>query len=87
MKTLSNLIALFAIGSLASPVAVEQREEPDFTLGPHNAVSRRQNTDYTQDYTKGGGVTFSPNGNSFTVSYNTNNDFVVGRGWTTGSTA
>ncbi len=94
MKTFSSLaVALFAIGSLASPVAVEElspavveeRGEPDFILGEHNAVRRRQATDYTQDYTTGGGVTFSTSGNSFSVSYNTNNDFVVGRGWRTGT--
>ena len=85
----SLTIALFAIGALASPVEVKsvaERGAPDFVLGPHNDVRRRQATDYSQDYTTGGEVNFSPNGNSFTVTWDTTDDFVVGRGWTTGDT-
>lgn len=85
----SLVVALVTIaGSLASPVGpvVAERGPSDFILGPHNDVRRRQSTDYTQDYTTGGDVSFSPNGNSFSVTFDTTNDFVVGRGWSTGDT-
>ena len=89
----SLVLALTAIaGSLASPTDflvkrdVEERSTPDFVLGGHNAISRRQSPNYNQDYTTGGTVDYSPNGGSFSVTWNTEDDFVVGVGWTTGST-
>jgi endo-1,4-beta-xylanase len=89
----SLVLALSAIaGSLASPTDflvkrdVEERSTPDFVLGRDNAISRRQSPNYNQDYTTGGTVDYSPNGGSFSVTWNTEDDFVVGVGWTTGST-
>lgn len=96
MATLSRLaVAFFAIaGTLASPVDLDlvernvtERGEPDFILGAHNAVRKRQSPNYSQDYiASGANVQFTPNGNSFSVTFNTNQDFVVGRGWSTGDT-
>jgi endo-1,4-beta-xylanase len=91
VKFSSFIVALSAIaGSFASTVGpakeIAKRAAPDFTLGPHNDVRRRQATDYTQDYTTGGDVSFSPNSNSFSATFDSSQDFVVGRGWRTGDT-
>lgn len=74
----------------SSPIA--ERGLPDFTFaGPRTDILRRQtdgaDPNYSQDYIAGGAnVQFTPNGNSFSVTFNTNSDFVVGRGWQTGDT-
>jgi len=52
-----------------------------------NQLTRRATPNYDQDYTTGGTVSYTPNGGSFSVNWNTEDDFVVGVGWTTGSTA
>ncbi|KAK1574263.1 family 11 glycosyl hydrolase [Colletotrichum navitas] len=64
----------------ASPVA--DADAPDFELGPAN-LARRQ--DYTQNYKTGGKVNFTPSKNGFSVSFSGAQDFVVGKGWNTGS--
>lgn len=90
MVGISSLaVALFAIaGTLASPrgTVTEKRGPQDFVLGRHNVVSRQSAPDYNQDYTTGGTVDYSPDGSSFSVTWDTEDDFVVGVGWTTGST-
>lgn len=100
MAVLSKVfIALLSVaGSLASPIAVAESEfnstlvargEPDFIIaGPRSEIHKRQTApNYSQDYiASGANVQFTPNGNSFSVTYNTNSDFVVGRGWSTGDT-
>jgi len=80
----SLVIALAAVaGSLASPVDSDKRS-PDFHLG--NELYRRASPSYHQDYTTGGTVTYEPSGSSFTVDWDTEDDFVVGIGWRPGST-
>jgi len=88
MFTFSWLIlaALAIAGSLASPTAHVKREglgPANFILGRDNPLRARQN--YQQDYTTGGDVIFSPDGNYYKVAWDTEDDFVVGIGWTTGS--
>ncbi|TVY82908.1 Endo-1,4-beta-xylanase B [Lachnellula suecica] len=94
MATFTKLAVAFlaAAGSLAAPLEVldvvernvTERGEPDFTLGAHN-FRKRQSPNYSQDYiASGANVQFTPNGASFGVTFNTQSDFVVGRGWTTG---
>lgn len=88
MVTFSNLVfaALVFTGSFASPTAVGKREglgRADFVLGQNNTLLPRQ--DYQQDYTTGGDVIFTPSGNYYKVAWSTQNDFVVGLGWTTGA--
>jgi endo-1,4-beta-xylanase len=82
-------------GALASPILtgdvspsnITERGDPDFILGNHNFRKRQTSPNYSQDYiASGANVQFTPNGNSFSVTYNTNQDFVVGRGWSTGDT-
>jgi hypothetical protein len=53
--------------SLASPTNFVKRDAEDsspanFVLGRDNAVSRRQSTNFNQDYTTGGTVSYSPSG-------------------------
>lgn len=89
----SLVAALSAIaGSLASPVELSkdivERGAADFVLKRDNStLSRRQSApSYHQDYTTGGTVNYTPSGSSFSVTWNTQDDFVVGIGWTTGTT-
>ena len=88
----SLVVALSAIvGSLASPTNlvkdIEERGPQDFVLHPANALRHRQSSpNYNQDYTTGGTVSYSPSSSGFSVTWNTQDDFVVGKGWTTGST-
>jgi endo-1,4-beta-xylanase len=88
----SLVVVLSAIaGSLACPTELVKRDitergPQDFVLQPENAVNRRSTPNYDQDYTTGGTVNYSPSGSSFSVTWNTQDDFVVGVGWTTGST-
>ena len=87
----SLIVALFAIAeSLASPTqpvnkGVTERSPKDFVLRK-NAIHRRSTVDYDQDYTTGGTVDYSPDGDFFEVEWDTEDDFVVGVGWSTGST-
>lgn len=69
-----------AVGSLAAPVA--DADAPDFELGPHN-LARRQ--DYNQNYKTSGNVQFSPTSNGYSVQFSNAGDFVVGKGWNTGT--
>lgn len=82
------------------PPHVERRGPHDFVLGPdHPLMVLRRNasleargvpleerTNYVQNYKTGGTVNFTPNGNGFSLNFNTYNDFVVGVGWNPGST-
>ncbi|KAI9695058.1 MAG: hypothetical protein M1820_008951 [Bogoriella megaspora] len=71
-----------AVTSFAAPTeSVERSAEPDFELG--TSLVRRQ--DYNQDYTTSGNVQYSPASNGYSVTFSGAQDFVVGKGWTTGS--
>jgi endo-1,4-beta-xylanase len=76
-----SLALLAMAGVLAAPTA--DLDAPDFMLGPHN-LERRQ--DYNQNYRTGGSVNFSPASNGYSVSFSGAGDFVVGKGWKTGTT-
>ncbi|KAK8118236.1 uncharacterized protein PG998_006517 [Apiospora kogelbergensis] len=84
MVTLTHLaFALSAVaGVFAAPVA--DPDAPDFELGGASGnLARRQ--DYTQNYKTSGNVNFSPSGNGYSVQFSGAQDFVVGKGWSTGS--
>jgi len=69
--------------SLRSPHVVSPDDDrPDFDFGAHN-LARRQ--DYNQNYKTGGSVNFQPNSNGYSVSFSGAGDFVVGKGWRTGT--
>lgn len=55
---------------------------PDFELGGEH-LARRQ--DYTQNYKTGGSVNFSPSSTGYSVTFSGAGDFVVGKGWKTGT--
>ncbi|KAK2008424.1 family 11 glycosyl hydrolase [Colletotrichum eremochloae] len=80
--TLTHLVlaASLITSVLASPIA--DPDAPDFELGPFN-LARRQ--DYTQNYKTGGKVNFTPNQKGYSVTFSGAQDFVVGKGWNTGS--
>jgi len=75
VAALSALVATTFAAPAAEPVDLERRATP---------------VNYNQNYiASGAGVTYTPNlsAGSFSVNYNTKADFVVGLGWSTGSTA
>lgn len=79
----SVALALSAISAaFAAPAADPSADLPDFQLGGTN-LARRQ--DYNQNYKTSGNVNFSPTSNGYSVSFSGAGDFVVGKGWTTGS--
>jgi endo-1,4-beta-xylanase len=95
----SIVVSLLAISiSLASPAIPVERKSverglPNFDLQGFNATAFRegllhlQTVNYNQDYTTGCTVDFSGSGSEFSVTWDTSDDFVVGRGWSTGTTA
>ena len=71
-----------ATACLAVPTeSIERKAEPDFELG--SKLVRRQ--DYNQDYVTTGTVNYSPTSNGYSVTFSNAQDFVVGKGWSTGS--
>ncbi|KAJ0305491.1 hypothetical protein COL5a_007269 [Colletotrichum fioriniae] len=102
LSAISTCLAAPAIGPAELlPPHVERRGPSDFFLGPdHPLMLARRNaslerrgmileerTNYVQNYQTGGTVNFTPSGNSFSLSFDTTDDFVVGVGWNPGSTA
>jgi endo-1,4-beta-xylanase len=79
LSHLALAISAFA-GVFAAPTA--NRDAPDFLIGPQN-LGRRQN--YNQNYVTNGNVNFSPANNGYSVSFSGAGDFVVGKGWSTGT--
>lgn len=79
-------LALVVIATtLAAPAAelMGADLEPDFEIGGQN-LARRQ--DYTQNYKTGGNVNFQSSTAGYSVTFSGAQDFVVGRGWTKGTT-
>lgn len=88
MVTFSKFAVTLSLiaGTIASPIDAV-RGPADFVLRRDNStLSRRQSPNYNQDYTTGGTVNYTPSGSSFSLNWNTQDDFVVGVGWTTGNT-
>jgi len=92
-----GLSVIAAALAIPSPIgATEKRGDFNFHLTPDNPLSvarrnatlaKRSNTNYNQNYVVGGGVSYSPSTNAFSVTWNTQSDFVVGVGWNPGSNA
>lgn len=75
-------LAISAItGAIAAPTIGP--DLPDFEFGA-DTLARRQ--DYNQNYKTGGNVNFSPTSNGYSVSFSGAGDFVVGKGWSKGTT-
>jgi endo-1,4-beta-xylanase len=73
---------------VAIPASVHVRspadDHPDFDMSfALNNLTKRQ--DYNQNYKTGGNVNFQPNNNGYSVSFSGAGDFVVGKGWKTGT--
>jgi len=75
-------VAAAAISGALSAPAAYGPEAPDFEIGSQS-LARRQ--DYNQNYKTGGSVNFSPTNNGYSVSFSNAGDFVVGKGWRTGT--
>jgi endo-1,4-beta-xylanase len=68
------------------PLYTRDLEEriPDFDFFANvSRLTSRQ--DYNQNYKTGGNVNYSPNSGGYSVKFSGAQDFVVGKGWTTGS--
>jgi hypothetical protein len=77
-------VAVSAItGAFAAPAADPNADAPDFELSGPSNLARRQ--DYNQNYKTSGNVNFQPTNNGYSVSFSGAGDFVVGKGWRTGS--
>ncbi|KAI0477175.1 glycoside hydrolase family 11 protein [Xylariaceae sp. FL0804] len=82
----------------ATPSTVMERGPMNFTMGIDHPLSKRfgnfsvraidprSDSNYIQDYKVGGTVNFTPGTNTFSLNWNTEEDFVVGVGWQPGST-
>jgi endo-1,4-beta-xylanase len=76
-------VALSAVaGAFAAPAADPNADAPDFEFSG-NSLMKRQ--DYNQNYKTGGNVQFNPTSNGYSVTFSNAGDFVVGKGWRTGS--
>jgi endo-1,4-beta-xylanase len=82
MVHLSHLALAFSALTAAFAAPTADADAPDFMIGPQN-LARRQ--DYTQNYKTGGSVNFSPSNTGYSVSFSGAGDFVVGKGWKTGT--
>lgn len=88
----SLFIALAAVAhSLAAPAnhvkdGLTKRGPSNFVLEANNTLVRRSSINYDQDYTTGGTVNYYSSSTGFEVTWNTEDDFVVGVGWNPGST-
>ncbi|KAK3215670.1 hypothetical protein GRF29_8g788329 [Pseudopithomyces chartarum] len=71
-----------ASGIMAAPAADPTVDLPDFDLTT-DVITRRQ--DYNQNYKTSGNVQFNPTNNGYSVNFSNAGDFVVGKGWRTGS--
>ncbi|OCL11429.1 glycoside hydrolase family 11 protein [Glonium stellatum] len=78
-------VAAWAIaGTFAAPAADRAAGDdlPDFNI-QGDRLARRQ--DYTQNYKTSGSVNFSPSSSGYSVTFSGAADFVVGKGWKTGT--
>jgi endo-1,4-beta-xylanase len=75
-------VAATALSGVFAAPAVYGPEAPNFEIGSQN-LARRQ--DYNQNYKTGGNVNFQPSNNGYSVSFSGAGDFVVGKGWRTGT--
>ncbi|EOA85313.1 hypothetical protein ACJQWK_07062 [Exserohilum turcicum] len=84
MVAISSL--LLGISAIAgSAIAAPTADVPDFELNTESkALIARQ--DYNQNYKTSGNVQFSPTNNGYSVTFSNAGDFVVGKGWKTGTT-
>lgn len=82
MLSLSRLALAISVVTEAFAAPTAGPDLPDFMLGGDNLVARQ---DYNQNYKTGGNVNFSPASNGYSVSFSGAGDFVVGKGWSTGS--
>ncbi|KAH7071540.1 endo-1,4-beta-xylanase B precursor [Paraphoma chrysanthemicola] len=89
MVAISQLALALAtfVGAFAAPAAEAAAEPtfeaPDFELTSKDLMKRQ---DYNQNYKTSGNVNFSPTNNGYSVQFSNAGDFVVGKGWKTGTT-
>jgi endo-1,4-beta-xylanase len=85
MVSTSYLFVLFSalVGIHAAPTTLEEQEADFILTDRHNLVKRQ---DYTQNYKTGGSVQLSTTTDGYSVTFSGAADFVVGRGWKTGTT-
>ena len=76
---------VLAVSALAgSAFAAPTADVPDFQLSGPKELAARQN--YKQNYKTSGTVNFTPSNNGYSVNFSNAGDFVVGLGWSKGTT-
>ncbi|RMZ73088.1 glycoside hydrolase family 11 [Pyrenophora seminiperda CCB06] len=81
----SIVLAVSAIAG--SAFAAPTADVPDFEFnGPNKAVALAARQDYNQNYRTSGNVNFQPKNNGYSVNFSNADDFVVGKGWSKGTT-
>ena len=80
----SIVLAVSAIAgsAFAAPVA----DVPDFELSGPKAGALVARQDYNQNYKTSGNVNLQSKSNGYSVSFSNAGDFVVGKGWSKGTT-
>lgn len=79
----SIVLGLSAIATTA--FAAPTADVPDFELNaPTKALAVRQ--DYNQNYKTGGNIQYNPTNNGYSITFSGAQDFVLGKGWRTGTT-
>lgn len=99
MVAFSSLVTVFTaiVGSLAAPadlfkndniLDIVGRGPSNFIVDTTNntSLTRRSAINYDQDYKTGGTVNYYSSSTGFEVTWDTEDDFVVGVGWNPGST-
>jgi endo-1,4-beta-xylanase len=77
------LAASAVLGAIAAPAPEAYGPDlPDFEVFPESLVRRQ---DYNQNYKTGGNVQYSSTSNGYSVTFSGAGDFVVGKGWRTGT--
>ena len=72
---------------LAAPTAEAAPDAaPDFEIGPQNLARRQGGLDYNQNWKAGqGNINYQAQSNGYSVTFSNAGDFVVGKGWKTGT--
>jgi len=85
----SLFVAFIAIGaSLAAPVdTLIERSPEDFFVNSRELGNLHRRQNYIENYTTGGTVDFSPSSTGFSVTWDTPDDFIVGKGWSVGGSS
>lgn len=85
MVTFKNILVVLAGITAAFAAPLADADAPDFHLGGGDGDNLARRQDYNQHFQTSGYVDFSPWNNGYSTNFYGAGDFVVGKGWSTGS--